>query len=128
MPWYARAVVLGSVAYALSPIDLIPDFIPVLGLLDDLILLPLGIYLALKLIPEGVMLESRQRAHEIAAHSARWGAFVVVCIWPGTARGVAPRLLAYPGDLGTPRPRDPRAILGHDHACLRGSDASRTAR
>ncbi len=83
-PWYARAVALSVVAYALSPINLIPDFIHVLGLVDDLILLPLGIYLALKPIPEGVMLESRQRVHETAhvdVRSARWGALVVICIW-----------------------------------------------
>jgi uncharacterized membrane protein YkvA (DUF1232 family) len=56
----------------------------VLGLVDDLILLPLGIYLVLKLIPEGVMLESRQRVHEtthVAARDARWGALVVICVW-----------------------------------------------
>lgn len=81
-PWYARAVALGVVAYALSPIDLIPDFIPVLGLLDDLILLPLGIYLALKLIPESVMLEARRRAREAAPGSLPWwGAALMVTFW-----------------------------------------------
>ena len=50
VPWYARALAAGVVAYAFSPIDLIPDFIPVLGYLDDLILVPLGILLALRLI------------------------------------------------------------------------------
>ncbi len=59
-PWYAKAVLLLVVSYALSPIDLIPDFIPVLGLLDDLLLLPLGIALALKLIPKDVWEECRQ--------------------------------------------------------------------
>jgi uncharacterized membrane protein YkvA (DUF1232 family) len=52
------------VAYALSPIDLIPDFIPIIGYLDDLILLPIGIYLTLKFIPDEVMLECRKRADE----------------------------------------------------------------
>ena len=81
-PWYARAVALGVVAYALSPIDLIPDFIPVLGLLDDLILLPLGIYLALKLIPKGVTLEAREHAREAApGHLPWWGAATIVVIW-----------------------------------------------
>lgn len=61
-PWVAKAFALLVVAYALSPIDLIPDFIPVLGYLDDLILLPLGIWFALKLIPSEVMVEARQRA------------------------------------------------------------------
>lgn len=61
-PWYARVVVACVMAYALSPIDLIPDFVPILGYLDDVILLPLGIALALRLIPVDVMRESRARA------------------------------------------------------------------
>src|SRR5512136_1678490 len=64
-PWYAKAVAALVVGYAFSPIDLIPDFIPVLGYLDDLVLVPLGITLALKLIPAQVMAESRERASEI---------------------------------------------------------------
>src|SRR5687767_14489983 len=64
-PWYARIVVAVVVAYALSPIDLIPDFIPILGYLDELILLPLGIYLALRLMPETVLSENRARATEL---------------------------------------------------------------
>ena len=78
-PWLARAVSLCVVAYALSPLDLIPDFIPVLGLLDDLILLPLGIYLALKLVPEHVMLEARARA--TTSPPSKWGAVVVIVTW-----------------------------------------------
>ena len=65
-PWYAKAVAAAVVAYALSPFDLIPDFIPVLGYLDDLIVVPLGITLALKLIPEPVIADCRARA------SAAW--------------------------------------------------------
>lgn len=61
-PWYAKLLVTAVVAYALSPIDLIPDFIPVLGYLDDLILLPLGIAWAIRLIPLTVMTECRERA------------------------------------------------------------------
>ncbi len=61
-PWYAKLVVGLNVAYALSPIDLIPDPIPVLGYLDDLILLPLGILLARKLIPDDVIEDCRRRA------------------------------------------------------------------
>ena len=64
VPWYARVVAACVVAYAFSPIDLIPDFIPVLGFLDDLILVPLGIVLALRMIPTAVMAECRQRAAE----------------------------------------------------------------
>ncbi|RMW99921.1 DUF1232 domain-containing protein [Legionella jordanis] len=61
-PWIAKFIILIVVAYAISPIDLIPDFIPVLGYIDDLILLPLGIYLAIKLIPKEVWLDCRMRA------------------------------------------------------------------
>ena len=61
-PWYARALTMLIVAYALSPIDLIPDFIPVLGYLDELILLPAGIYLVLKLVPAEALADARARA------------------------------------------------------------------
>ena len=61
-PWYAKWLVAGVVAYALSPIDLIPDFIPVLGQLDDLILVPLGIAIAIRLIPTEVLAECRAKA------------------------------------------------------------------
>ena len=64
-PFVAKALAAALVAYALSPIDLIPDFIPVLGLLDDLLILPLGVWLVIKLIPDEVMTESRMQA-------ARW--------------------------------------------------------
>lgn len=82
-PWYARALVLLIVAYALSPIDLIPDFVPVLGYLDDLILIPGGIVLALKLIPPEVMDEARQQARDAAPdrRAAFIGAAVIVLIW-----------------------------------------------
>jgi uncharacterized membrane protein YkvA (DUF1232 family) len=63
-PWYAKLLVAGIVAYAFSPIDLIPDFVPVLGYLDDLILIPMGIALAIKLIPKSVLAECRVRAQE----------------------------------------------------------------
>lgn len=61
VPWHARAVAVAVIAYALSPLDLIPDVIPVLGYVDDLILLPLGIGLVLKLIPPEVLAECRER-------------------------------------------------------------------
>ncbi len=68
VPWYAR-VLLGLVlAYAFSPIDLIPDFIPVLGYLDDLIIVPLGITLALKMIPAQVMIDARKQAEDSLQH------------------------------------------------------------
>jgi len=83
-PWYARLVVAGIVAYALSPIDLIPDFVPVLGLLDEVILLPLGIALALRMIPADVMADARGRAQAELADEAphsRAAAIVIVAIW-----------------------------------------------
>ena len=64
-PWYARLLAVGVIAYALSPIDLIPDFIPVLGYLDDLVLVPLGIALALKMIPLEVMVDARIKAKKV---------------------------------------------------------------
>jgi uncharacterized membrane protein YkvA (DUF1232 family) len=65
VPWYARLLTLLVVAYAFSPIDLIPDFIPILGYLDDLIIVPLGIYVAMKLIPRPVLQDCRAKAEEI---------------------------------------------------------------
>jgi len=88
VPWYAKAWVAVVVAYALSPIDLIPDFIPVLGLLDDLILVPLGIALALRLIPPDVLAEHRRNARQIlGANGPRStaGAAIVIAIWCAAA-------------------------------------------
>ena len=61
-PWYARVLTMLIVAYALSPIDLIPDFIPVLGYLDELILMPIGIYLVMKLVPADALADARAKA------------------------------------------------------------------
>ena len=81
-PWYARLVAAAVVAYALSPIDLIPDFIPVLGYLDDLLLVPLGIALAVRLIPAEVLAESRVRAVTLAEKPvSRLGAALIVGVW-----------------------------------------------
>lgn len=83
-PWYAKLFVAGIVAYALSPIDLIPDFIPVLGLVDDLLVLPLGIALAVKLVPSEVLAECRARAAQAIEHGkpvSRIAAIVIVAIW-----------------------------------------------
>ena len=82
-PWYARAVAAAVVAYALSPIDLIPDFIPVLGYLDDVILLPAGIALVLRLTPAAVLTESRERAARVSGRlkASLIGAAVIVAIW-----------------------------------------------
>jgi len=83
-PWYAKLLVAAVVAYALSPIDLIPDFIPVLGVLDDLVLVPLGILLARRMVPPAVMAECRQRAEAVARRgrlASRAAAAVVIAIW-----------------------------------------------
>jgi uncharacterized membrane protein YkvA (DUF1232 family) len=84
VPWYAKLLAVLIVAYALSPIDLIPDFIPVLGYLDDLVLVPLGIFLVLRMIPDEVMVEYRERAKEFAEHkrSTNWlAATVIIALW-----------------------------------------------
>lgn len=79
-PWYAKLLVGAIVAYALSPIDLIPDFVPVVGYLDELLIIPAGIVLALRLIPEDVMAECRSRAQGGAPRS-RVAAAIIVAIW-----------------------------------------------
>lgn len=84
VPWYAKLLAAVVVAYAVSPIDLIPDFIPVIGLLDDMIIVPLGLALALKMIPREVMEEHRREARGRLAEGVprRWvGAVAVICIW-----------------------------------------------
>lgn len=93
-PWPARILGALVVAYALSPIDLIPDFIPVLGYLDDLLLLPLGLMLVRRLIPPAVLEEHRARATtEGTRLSSKAGAVFVVGIWLALAVLVAWRLL-----------------------------------
>jgi uncharacterized membrane protein YkvA (DUF1232 family) len=84
VPWYAKALVVFVVAHSFSPIDLIPDFIPVLGYVDDLIVTPLGIALALKMIPAPVIAECRQRARATLEQQkpTSWtGAAIVIVIW-----------------------------------------------
>ena len=85
-PWYAKVFAGGVVAYALSPIDLIPDFIPVLGYLDDLILVPLGIALAVKMIPGPVLVDCRARA-QVASERPRnrTAAAIIIVIWLAAA-------------------------------------------
>ncbi len=84
VPWAARLVIVGVIAYAMSPIDLIPDFVPVLGQIDDLLLVPLGLALALRLIPPPVMAACRQEAERAPAAGGpmpRGIATVVAGIW-----------------------------------------------
>jgi uncharacterized membrane protein YkvA (DUF1232 family) len=89
-PWLARALAAILTAYALSPIDLIPDFIPVLGYLDDLIIVPVGIWLLLKIIPEQVLMECRNQADEWFRQDQQkprsWvGLLIILGLWVGAA-------------------------------------------
>ena len=90
-PWYAKVVVALVVAYAFSPIDLIPDPIPVLGYLDDLVLVPLGAALALRLIPPEVMVDSRAKTEELlrAGKPVSWGGAVIIGVIWITLAGLA---------------------------------------
>jgi uncharacterized membrane protein YkvA (DUF1232 family) len=82
IPWYAKALGAAVAAYALSPIDLIPDFIPVLGYLDDLIIVPAGIFLVVRLIPPEIMAQHRAAAAAASARPvSRGAALVIIAIW-----------------------------------------------
>ena len=82
-PWYAKAVAFITIAYALSPIDLIPDFIPILGYLDDLLIVPAGIALAIRLIPAEVLEDARETvATQGVGRSVGYiGAAIIIIIW-----------------------------------------------
>ena len=82
VPWYAKALAFYVAGYALSPIDLIPDFIPILGYLDDLVIVPLGILAVVKLIPPKIMAEHRAVASLAAERPvSRTAAFLIVLLW-----------------------------------------------
>jgi uncharacterized membrane protein YkvA (DUF1232 family) len=82
LPWTVKLLAIAVVGYALSPIDLIPDFIPVLGYLDDLIIVPLGIWLVIALIPEDVMREYRAMASAAAQRPvSKTATIIVVALW-----------------------------------------------
>lgn len=82
VPWYAKGLAIAVAAYAASPIDLIPDFVPVIGYLDDLIIVPLGIALVVKLIPPGIMAEYRALATAALDRPvSKTAAAVIVIIW-----------------------------------------------
>ncbi len=94
-PWYARALAVAIAAYALSPIDLIPDVIPVLGLLDEAILLPIAMLAVMRLVPRDVMADCRGRAEAAASRPvSRAGAAFVVLVWLALAALAAWWLLA----------------------------------
>jgi uncharacterized membrane protein YkvA (DUF1232 family) len=88
-PWVVRLLALAVAAYAISPIDLIPDFIPVIGYLDDLILLPVGILLVIKLTPAEVIKASRARAEELSGQpTSTLAAGIFIAIWVACAAGI----------------------------------------
>jgi uncharacterized membrane protein YkvA (DUF1232 family) len=89
-PWYVRALIFFVVAHTFSPIDLIPDFIPVLGYLDDLIITPGGLWLAVRLIPPEVMANARSAAatHDMDRSVGKIGAVLIVLTWILTAIGM----------------------------------------
>jgi uncharacterized membrane protein YkvA (DUF1232 family) len=81
-PWAARVLAVGVAAYALSPIDLIPDFIPILGYLDDLLIVPLGILAVIRLVPAPLIAEFRASAAQMTERPvSRAGLLVIVCVW-----------------------------------------------
>ena len=80
--WYAKLFTLGVVSYAFSPVDFIPDFIPVLGYVDDLVIVPLGIFLALKMVPNAVIEENRVKAQHMLNKPRNWiAASLIMAIW-----------------------------------------------
>jgi uncharacterized membrane protein YkvA (DUF1232 family) len=82
VPWYAKALAAAVAAYALSPIDLIPDFVPILGYLDDIVIVPLGILLIVRLIPVGLMDEFRiEAARRTERPTSRAGAVIIAILW-----------------------------------------------
>jgi uncharacterized membrane protein YkvA (DUF1232 family) len=82
VPWYAKALAIAVAAYALSPIDLIPDFIPVIGYLDDLFIVPLGIWLVVSLIPDEIMVECRAKADAAAQRPvSKAGMIAIIVMW-----------------------------------------------
>ena len=82
VPWYAQVLAIAVAAYALSPIDLIPDLIPIVGYLDDLIILPFGIWLVVSLIPEEVMVECRAKADAAGRRPvSRAGLITIIVLW-----------------------------------------------
>jgi uncharacterized membrane protein YkvA (DUF1232 family) len=96
-PWYAKALAVVVVAYALSPIDLIPDFIPLAGYLDDIVIVPAGLALVARMIPRDVMEECRRRASPSGMRAVRWirrlGLATVLVIWVAVALAIAALIL-----------------------------------
>jgi uncharacterized membrane protein YkvA (DUF1232 family) len=91
-PWAVKLLALGVAAYALSPIDLIPDFIPILGYLDDLLIVPLGLWLVLRWLPTDVLVDARARASTLLAKPRNYAtAALFVLLWLALAAGLVLR-------------------------------------
>jgi uncharacterized membrane protein YkvA (DUF1232 family) len=90
-PWYAKLVVAGFVAYAVTPVDLFPDALPILGIVDDLIFVPLAVALAVRFVPAPVLAECRTRAHERVASGSRKSTWIpLLALWAAlAAAGIA---------------------------------------
>jgi len=89
-PWYAKLVVAGLVAYAVTPVDLVPDVIPILGIVDDLIFVPLAIALAVRFVPAPVLAECRSQAQDRAATQSKSGWILIAAVWAAlAAAGIA---------------------------------------
>jgi uncharacterized membrane protein YkvA (DUF1232 family) len=82
VPWYVKALAIAVAAYALSPIDLIPDFIPIVGYLDDLVIVPFGVWLVVSLIPAEIMAECRAKADAAGRRPvSRAGMIAIIVLW-----------------------------------------------
>ena len=82
VPWHVKLLALAVAGYALSPIDLIPDFIPVVGYLDDLVIVPLGVWLVITLVPAEIMVECRAKANTAASRPiSRGGMVAIILLW-----------------------------------------------
>ena len=92
-PWYARVLVAGAVAYAVTPVDFFPDVVPILGFVDDLVFIPLALALAVKFVPEAVLADCRGRAQEITVRVGPKGWLALAAFWAAlVAIGVAAAL------------------------------------
>ena len=89
VPWYAKATAGAIAAYALSPVDLIPDFIPIIGYLDDLLILPVGIMIAVKLVPADLMREFREEAMRREKPVSKAGLAFMIALWALAAVALA---------------------------------------
>ncbi len=128
-PWYAKLLVAAIVAYAFSPIDLIPDFIPIVGYLDDLVLIPIGIALAIKLVPPPVLSECRARAQEVMVNGkpvSRAAGAVVVIIW--LALAVLCIVWAYEAFITTSATPNPAVERVADKRAPHGGDGAAASR